>query len=163
MPKGRKTATSIRSSTPWATNRRPRPTARALAQADTIEELAEQLGIQASGLAATLEQWNASAANGEDPMFGKTGGTVAPLNPPFYGQQVWAYALVAHFGGLKVNEKCNVINVFGEPIPRLYACGIDAGGWMGRQYPGSGTAVGGSYSMARIAAREIIALESWEA
>lgn len=135
----------------------------ALTQADTIEELAEQLGIQASGLAATLEQWNANAANGEDPMFGKTGGTVAPLNPPFYGQQVWAYALVAHFGGLKVNEKCNVINVFGEPISRLYACGIDAGGWMGRQYPGSGTAVGGSYSMARIAAREIIALESWEA
>ena len=51
----------------------------------------------------------------------------------------------------------------GEPINRLYAAGIDAGGWMGRQYPGSGTAVGGTYSMARIAAREIAQLEAWDA
>lgn len=135
----------------------------AVVEADTIEELAQALGIKVDGHVKTVNEWNEGARNGEDPAFGKTGATVAPLeNPPFYGLQVWAYAIVAHFGGLKVDENCNVIRVDGSPINRLYACGIDAGGWMGRYYPGSGTSVGGSYSMARIAARNIAALENWE-
>ena len=129
----------------------------------STEELAEKLGIQVDGLVRTVAQWNEYAANGEDPFFGKSGATVAPLqNPPYYGMQVWALAIVAHFGGLKVDETCNVLRVDGNPVPRLYANGLDAGGWMGRMYPGSGTAVGGSYSMARIAARQIAQLADWE-
>lgn len=134
-----------------------------LACADTVAGLAEQLGISPAGLEQTISCWNEHAAQGEDPLFGKIGGTVAPLEPPFYGIQVWSYAIVAHFGGLRVNERCQVLRPTGEPIARLFAGGIDAGGWMGRQYPGSGTAVGGTYSMSRIAARELVKLEAWDA
>ena len=134
-----------------------------IVSANTLDDLAAQLGISPVGLEQTVAYWNEHAAQGEDPLFGKAGATVAPLEPPFYGVQVWSYAIVTHFGGLRVDERCNVLRPTGEPINRLYAAGIDAGGWMGRQYPGSGTAVGGTYSMARIAAREIAQLEAWDA
>lgn len=134
-----------------------------LVEADTIEELAEKAGIFQIGLAATVNRWNEYAANGEDPDFHKTGNTVKPLSAPFYAFKMpWTIALVVQFGGIKVDENCQVINVFGQPISRLYAAGIDAGGWLGRNYPGSGHGAGGGYAMARIAARQLVAYANWD-
>lgn len=134
-----------------------------LIEANSYEELAEKAGIYAPGLAATLARWNEDAAQGIDSEYGKSGATVAPLsNPPYYAFNARCVALVAHFGGLKINPDMQVLKTTGDAVPRLYAAGLDAGGWLGRQYPGSGTAVGGTYTMSRIAANHIAAGESWE-
>lgn len=135
-----------------------------LIEADTYEELAEKAGIDVAGLLTTLTHWNTDAEQGVDTEYGKKGATVAPLTtPPYYAFNARCVALVAHFGGLKVNPDMQVLKATGEPIPRLYAAGLDAGGWLGRQYPGSGTAVGGTYTMSRIAADKIASNDSWEA
>jgi fumarate reductase flavoprotein subunit len=136
-----------------------------LVEAATIEELAARAGIFRDGLVDTVNRWNAYAARGEDPDYAKTGPTVAPLDTaPYYAfPYSWTIALVVQYGGLKIDENCQVINVRGEKIPRLYAAGIDAGGWLGRNYPGSGTAVGGAYSMARIGAVKLSEYPGWSA
>ncbi len=133
-----------------------------LVEANSIEELAEKAGILQFGLVNTVNRWNQYAAKGEDPEFHKKGNTVKPLAAPFYAYQMpWTIALVVQYGGMKVDENCQVISVHGEPIPRLYAAGIDTGGWLGRNYPGSGHAVSGTYGMSRIAAREIMEKPDW--
>jgi urocanate reductase len=135
----------------------------AIIEANSIEELAKKAGIYQEGLVNTVNRWNQYAAKGEDPDFHKKGGTVKPLSAPFYAFQMpWTIAIVVQYGGIKVDENCQAISVFGKPIPRLFAAGIDAGGWLGRNYPGSGHAVSGTYSMSRIAARQIANLDNWE-
>jgi succinate dehydrogenase/fumarate reductase flavoprotein subunit len=144
-----------------AVNERYKP---AVIEAQTIDALASAAGISAAGLTATIERWNTYAANGEDPDYGKKGATVAPLDtPPYYAFPLQALSLVVQYGGLKIDENMQVIGTSGEPIARLYAAGIDAGNWLGRNYPGSGTAVGGGYAMARIGASKIAEYADWDA
>ncbi|MEL1133687.1 FAD-dependent oxidoreductase [Desulfitobacterium sp. THU1] len=135
----------------------------ALIKANSIEELAEKTGIFELGLVNTLNRWNQNAANGDDPDYQKKGGTVKPLSAPFYAFKLpWTIAIVVQYGGIKVDEKCQAINIFGKPISRLYAAGIDAGGWLGRNYPGSGHGAGGGYAMSRIAARQLVEYANWD-
>jgi succinate dehydrogenase/fumarate reductase flavoprotein subunit len=136
----------------------------AVIEASSIEALASAAGINAAGLTAAVARWNTYAVNGEDPDYGKRGATVAPLDaPPYYAFPTYALSLVVQYGGLKIDEAMQVIGTDGTPIPRLYAAGIDAGNWLGRNYPGSGTAVGGGYSMARIGAAKLADYSSWDA
>ena len=128
-------------------------------EASTIEELAEKTGIFAQGLSETIAKWNADAAVGPDTEYGKpVGPTVAPLDtPPFYAFQCRALSLVVPFGGLKTTTDFQVVKALdGEPIPRLFAAGLDAGGWLGRLYPGSGTAVGATYAMSRVGVEKMV-------
>jgi fumarate reductase flavoprotein subunit len=126
-------------------------------EAGSIEELADKIGVSAQGLSRTIAQWNADAASGGDSEYQKVGGTVAPLDAaPFYAFKAQSLAIVVHFGGLRVTPDFQVLNAQGEAIPRLFAAGLDAGGWLGRQYPGSGTAVGGTYTMSRIGVAKMV-------
>ena len=135
----------------------------ALIEADTIEELAQKTEIQEYGLVQEINSWNEHAANGEDPAYGKSGPTVAPLsNPPYYAFKSMSASLVVQYGGLVTNTDFQVQHVDGHTIPRLYAAGLDAGGWLGRQYPGSGHAVGGTYAMSRIAVTKACGDPSWD-
>lgn len=108
---------------------------------ETIEDLAAAIGVPAANLKAQLEQWNTFAADGVDPIYDRKTG-IEPITGPFY-----AYKNVAHnlgaLGGLKINKETEVIDVNGNVVPHLYAAGLNAGGWIGPYYPGSGTAVMG--------------------
>lgn len=57
-----------------------------LFRADTLEELADQMGCDKNTFAATVERYNEIARNGEDPDFGRMIFTPdSPIeNPPFY-------------------------------------------------------------------------------
>ena len=112
-----------------------------LCAADTIEELAEQIGVPAGNLAKQLTLWNSMAAEGEDAQFGRKTG-VAEITGPFYAYKNVA-ANLGSLGGLRINVNTEVIDVNGNVIPHLYAAGLNAGGWIGPYYPGSGTAVMG--------------------
>ena len=119
----------------------------ALYYGETIEELAEQIGVPAANLKAQLEMWNNYAEAGNDTQFGRLTG-LEPITGPFYAYKNVAYNLGA-LGGLKINTDTEVIDVNGNVIPHLYAAGLNAGGWIGPYYPGSGTAVMGTVHWGR--------------
>lgn len=103
--------------------------------ADTIEELAEQMGIDSEGAVATIEEYNQMCADGRDLKFAKDPAHMIPIaTPPFYGfkMKVAAYTCA---GGVKVDENmCVLDKVDYEPIPGFYAIGGDAGGMQGAVY-----------------------------
>ncbi len=103
-------------------------------QADTIEELAEQLGVDGATLKQTVDNYNQYCADGFDPEFGKTKDLLIPMaKAPFYGFKLRP-AYFTTVGGLKVDENSRVINEDGQAISGLYACGSDAGGVYGDGY-----------------------------
>ncbi|MBO5638533.1 MAG: FAD-binding protein, partial [Oscillospiraceae bacterium] len=110
-------------------------------------ELAEAIGVPAANLKAQLDLWNSYGESGEDLQFGRLTG-VEPITGPFYAYQNVAYNLGA-LGGLKINVDTEVIDVNGNVIPHLYAAGLNAGGWIGPYYPGSGTAIIGTVHWGR--------------
>ncbi|MDO4973736.1 MAG: FAD-dependent oxidoreductase [Eubacteriales bacterium] len=128
-------------------------------KADTIEELAEAIGVSAEGLKSTLATWNADCAKGVDTAFGKT----QCLNPievgPFYAAKTQTYNL-GTLGGLKINTDAQVCRFDGTPIEHLYAGGLCSGGWAGLFYPGSGTAVLSTVHWGRKAGRNAAANEA---
>lgn len=120
-------------------------------KADTLAELAERLGIAPLTLEETLAQYNANVEQGVD-EFGKTVGLGKVERAPFYAAKT-VPAICDTAGGLKVDVEMRVINVYGEPIKGLYAAGSTTGGWRGKIYPGSGTAVSVAIGFGRIAGR----------
>lgn len=119
--------------------------------ADTIEALAEKIGVDAANLANTLKAWNADMKNKKDTQFERKTG-LEPISGPFYAFKNTTMNL-GSIGGLKINVDTQVINANGKPIPRLYAVGMNSAGWIGPYYPGSGTAIAGCMHWGRKAGR----------
>ena len=68
-------------------------------------------------------------------------------------------------GGVVINTNGQVLNVWGEPIPRLYAAGCDTGSNIfggPSSYPGCGTYVANALCFGRLAGQHIATLENWE-
>lgn len=78
------------------------------------------------------------------------------------GAATVAMAAGAWAGGLKVDANCQVQNVFGEPIPRLYASSYAVGGKKSVKYPNCGLHNMWNLSLGRVAAEQVCALEPWE-
>lgn len=154
------------------------PTSENFVKADTLEELAVRLGIDAEGLAAEVERFNAFAAEGVDGDFHRGEKTssqtiflpqitdepnlVNPLlgavaTPPFYGA-VYVPATCGTSGGMQINEHAQVLDVDGEPISGLYACGNCAAAISGGAYLGGGGTLGPGCTMADLAARHALGL-----
>ena len=125
--------------------------------ADTVEELAEKLGINPEGLRKTVESWDGYIANGEDPEFGRT--NLYPFgNGPFAGVEMYPCVLDTYGGPLTDAEMRVLKAIDHEPIPRLYR-----GGVLGfRTYPLCGAAVGMALCTGMIAGRNVAALENWQ-
>jgi fumarate reductase flavoprotein subunit len=104
-----------------------------LLKADTPEELARRLAIDADGLKQTIQEYNDSAASGAKDAFGRT--LPEPLRPPFYGIKV-TVALYHTQGGLKVTPDGQVLRPDGSIIANLYAGGGAAVGVSGKGLEG---------------------------
>jgi len=103
-----------------------------LKKAETPEELAGKLGIDADGLKQTIQDYNLAASGGND-TFGRT--LPEPFSAPFYGIKV-TVALYHTQGGLKVNPDGQVLRPDGSIIPNLYAGGGVATGVSGKGLEG---------------------------
>jgi fumarate reductase flavoprotein subunit len=102
--------------------------------ADSVEELAGQIGIDPAVLKATVEEYNGFCAKGHDDLFGKNPRYLRSLKEPkFYGLKCNAVFL-GTLGGIKVNHNLQVLDKKDKPIPGLYAGGMDAGGIYGDSY-----------------------------
>lgn len=100
-------------------------------QADSIEELADDLGLDAEALAETIEEYNGYCASGEDADFGRSADTLFPIETaPFCALKV-NHVMWNTFGGAERNAQCQVIGWDGEPIPHLYSAG-EFGSFYGR-------------------------------
>ncbi len=74
--------------------------------------------------------------------------------------QVTEVNLGSH-GGVKINARAQVIDVNGQAVRRLYAGGMNAGGFLGPYYPGSGKALNSTVTFGRIAGRNAVAEQPW--
>lgn len=99
--------------------------------ADTLEEAAASLGLDADTLAATVGQFNSYVDAGEDPDFGRTDFAGKVEEAPFVVAKMEMHYHLT-FGGLVVDEKARVLNVNGQPIAGLYAAGDVTSGYEGK-------------------------------
>ena len=104
-------------------------------KADTIEELAEKIGVPAEQLTATVERYNEACAAGVDEDFCKRPELLFPIDtPPFYASKVGA-VLLEVVGGAKIDANLQCLDAQGEPIPGLYAIGNAGGDSYAVDYP----------------------------
>jgi succinate dehydrogenase/fumarate reductase flavoprotein subunit len=128
-------------------------------KANTIRELAPQIGIRSDVLQQTVSKYNAFCYSGYDPEFGRRQETLSPISkPPFYAIAVWP-CLINTQGGPRRDAQAQVIDVFGKPIKRLYSAG-EIGSIFGMLYPGSGN-VNECIAFGRIAGRNAAAQSPW--
>jgi urocanate reductase len=64
-------------------------------------------------------------------------------------------------GGLRINTKGQVLDVYGKIIPRLYAAGQAMGGLNGANYIGSGNAISATLNFGRINGKNMAAEKPW--
>ena len=112
----------------------------AMKRGETIEELADLFQLLPEEVRKALESYNRAAeGKGEDPLGRQN--FQGPLRPPYYGVRVTG-ALFHTQGGLKVNEKAQVLKPDGSPILNLYAGGGVAAGVSGSGVKGYSSANG---------------------
>jgi fumarate reductase flavoprotein subunit len=103
---------------------------------DSIIGLAKTAGIDAVCLYDTVTQYNGFVDTGQDPLFGRPEVKVKIERPPFYAIPSWS-AVHYTMGGLMINTKAQVVDIWGGVIPRLYAAGEVTGGIHGASRLGS--------------------------
>jgi len=124
---------------------------------DSWEEMAAWMGANPEVLINTINEYNEACDRGYDPIFSKD---------RIYLQQICAtpyYAfkcktdILNTIGGIKINERMEVLNKDDNAIPGLYAAGVDTGGWMQETYNGdmSGSAYGFAVNSGRIAGENV--------
>ncbi|TMA92935.1 MAG: FAD-dependent oxidoreductase [Deltaproteobacteria bacterium] len=103
--------------------------------ANTVTELAAAIDneyqakpMKSATLQATVERYNSFVDAGADADFGKPMPKYKIQTPPFYA--AWATPVVHDTrAGLRINAKCQVIDMNGQVIPGLYCAGESAGGF----------------------------------
>ncbi|MFV3129738.1 FAD-dependent oxidoreductase [Niveispirillum sp. KHB5.9] len=130
-----------------------------IARGDSVEALADVLGLPPAALADTVARWNRMMEAGRDDDFGRgtsaydswngdvqqpagSARTLGPLDRgPFYAVPVHASTLGTK-GGPKTDGDGAVLDLSGRVIPGLYAAGNAMGGVTGKVYGGAGGTLG---------------------
>ena len=126
--------------------------------ADTLEGLAEAVGIDPQRFVATVERYNELCEKGNDEDFFKAPELLHKISePPFVAIRKSPYVNVS-CGSLRVNGDMQVTDANYDPIPGLYAVGNEAIGMYGDVYDLDcpGTANGFAHTSGRIAAHHAI-------
>jgi 3-oxosteroid 1-dehydrogenase len=136
-----------------------------LKTASSVRELAEQIGIDADALEATVERYNTYAEKGEDPDWGDPGQTHVltgpdtvnrkPITgPTFAAIQQWPGTLGTN-GGLRVDSSARVLGYRTPVIDGLYAAGNTTASVLGAIYGGGGSCIGPSVTFGYIAGKHL--------
>ena len=94
-------------------------------KAETVEELAKKMGVDATKLQETIDAYNKGIETGNDP-FGRTDERT-PIEAPYYAVKTIPYVLLTK-GGPIMNTSAQTLDTNGNPIPGLFQCGELAGG-----------------------------------
>jgi 3-oxosteroid 1-dehydrogenase len=141
-------------------------------KADSLGELAGQIGVSAEGLTKTVDKFNDFARTGQDTDFGrgdsaydhyygdpncKPNPNLAPLaQPPFYAIKIVPGDLGTK-GGLRTDDRARVLRADGSVIDGLYAAGNTSAMVMGRSYAGPGATIGPAMTFGYLAALDVAA------
>ncbi|MBB3043174.1 FAD-dependent oxidoreductase [Nocardioides soli] len=130
-----------------------------LERADTVEELAERIGVPPRELRATVDRWNELCARGHDDDHqrgdsaydgwcgdrSRYPGPMSTLGPidraPYYAAPIHASSLGTK-GGPRTTVDCEVLDVDGDVIPGLWAVGNAMAAPTGMVYGGAGGTLG---------------------
>lgn len=149
-----------------------------ISQADTLDELAEQCGIDPIGLMNTVAAFNQNAKQGIDPDFGRGetpfnryGGdattaypnpSLAPLGKgPYYAVKVQVGSF-GTFAGIAVNARSQALRADGSVIDGLYAVGLDQKSVFGGNYPCGGINIGPALTFGYAVGRELAGATRYE-
>lgn len=141
-----------------------------LHRGDTLRELATRLNIDPDRFEASVGRFNAAAASGEDPDFGKGGDAynrylgdsghvpnpcLAPLaRVPFYAVAVYPGDIGTALG-IRCDEDARALDASGSAIRGLYVAGNDMHSVMGGHYPGAGITLGPALTFGWLAGRHL--------
>ena len=126
---------------------------------DTVEELAGKMGVNPAVLKATIDEYNLFCDKHHDDLFAKDPRYLFPLKTPKFYAVKARTVFLGTMGGIKINEKAEVIDKKDTVIPGLYAAGFDAGGMYGDSYPiktSSGLASGFALNTGRLAGKNAL-------
>ncbi len=141
-----------------------------LKRGKTLASLADNCGIDAKTLIATIDRYNHFAQHGEDPQFRRgdepinraqgdpthtPNPCVAPIEkPPFYAVKILPGSL-GTFAGLETDASARVLDQHGQPIHGLYAAGSDMTSIMAGSYPAGGISLGPALAFGFIAGQHL--------
>lgn len=140
-----------------------------LKKADTLEDLAKIIGVEAATLKNTVDRFNGFCDKGRDEDFHrgerqydlwlgdptKTGiaKTLGKIETgPYYAVETFP-GDVGTYGGVVTDEYARVLKEDGSIIKGLYATGVTTASVMGRSYAGAGASVGPSLTFGFVAAQ----------
>ena len=96
-----------------------------LFRADSLAELAQAVGMDADALKASVERYNAMCAKGSDTDFSREAETLEALSSgPYYIARI-EQTYFGSIGGILCNARQEVLTPGKDPIPGLYAAGLD--------------------------------------
>lgn len=132
-------------------------------QADSLAELADQIGVPQDNLIETVRRFNDFARRDDDEDFGRgkesfdrafTGGgsPLVPIDTPPYRAAAFGLSDLGTKGGLRTDVDARVLDRDGQPIPGLYAAGNTMAAVSGLTYPGGGNPIGASMLFSHLAA-----------
>lgn len=126
-------------------------------KSDTIEGLAQAMGVDPATFAATVNDYNRICDQGVDDRFYKPKFLYGIKTAPFYALKS-KNTFVITIGGIKINGNMEVVGKDNLPISGLYAVGVDGGGLYGDTYSANlaGAACGFAFTSGRIAAQSAI-------
>ena len=146
-----------------------------MTRAETVRDLADEIGVSPDALEATVTRWNEHVAAGEDPDFHR--GTVrfeshmsghfptpehslgAVATAPFYAMPLYDGTLGTN-GGPRIDADARVLRHDGKPIPGLYAAGNASASVFGPAYPGGGATIGPALTFGYLAGRHAASREA---
>jgi len=127
--------------------------------ADSVEELATKISVNPTVLKATIDEYNQSCEKRHDELFAKDSKYLWPIKGPKYYAIKARTVFLGTMGGIKINEKTEVVDKKEAVIPGLYAAGYDAGGMYGDSYPiktSSGLASAFALNSGRLAGKNVL-------
>lgn len=136
--------------------------------ADTLDGLAQLIGVPAAKLIRTVQRFNALVAGGEDKDFGRgneaydrafSGGKLplVPIDKPPFHAAAFGLSDLGTKGGLRTDTRARVLDASDRPIPGLYAAGNTMAAVSGTAYPGGGNPIGASMLFSHLAALDMAA------
>ena len=126
--------------------------------ANSLMELAQIIGSDPNALEEAVKRWNDFLISSEekDPDFGRV---ILPAerraisDPPYFASKMIT-GINFPAGGFRVNTDLQVLNVYGEPIPKLFAVG-DCSGGLGPVIGMGGMRITPALTLGRVAGRKI--------
>ena len=102
--------------------------------ADSLPELAAKTGIDGEGLQKTVGEYNGFCEKGHDDVFNKSHRLLRPIETPKFYAGRFLPGAYGSVGGIKINQRTEVLDKRWKVIPGLFAAGTDACSIYGDSY-----------------------------